>query len=81
MKVGYSHSLVPVQGIRKMRAAGNLAARALMYGGSLVRPGMTTDEIDKAMHKWVLCGCCVGAVWVLCGSGGSNANACASFNA
>jgi methionine aminopeptidase len=28
-----------------------LAARALTYGGSLVRPGVTTDEIDKAMHQ------------------------------
>jgi len=42
------------EGIRKMRAAGNLAARALSYGGSLVKPGITTDEIDKAMHKFIV---------------------------
>jgi len=52
-----------------MRAACNLAARALKYGGSLVRPGITTDEIDKAMHKWVLCGSGRCAEKVLCEHG------------
>lgn len=34
-------------GIIKMRAAGQLAARVLEEAGKLVRPGITTDEIDQ----------------------------------
>ena len=40
-------------GIAKMRAAGRLAARVLDFAGTLVRPGVTTDEIDKARRpRW-----------------------------
>ena len=38
------------QGIAKMRAAGALASRVLAAAGALVAPGVTTDEIDKAVH-------------------------------
>lgn len=41
-------------GITKMRAAGNLAARVLDFAGSLVRPGITTDEIDRAVHSMIV---------------------------
>lgn len=41
-------------GIEKMRASGNLAARVLMMAGSMVKPGVTTDEIDRAVHKMVI---------------------------
>ena len=37
-----------------MRAAGKLAARVLEYAGTLVKPGVTTDEIDKAVHKMII---------------------------
>ncbi len=37
-----------------MRASGRLAARVLEYAGSLVRPGLTTDEIDKAVHAMIV---------------------------
>ena len=41
-------------GIEKMRAAGRLAAQVLAHAGSLVRPGITTDAIDKAVHKMTI---------------------------
>ncbi|MFX0539385.1 type I methionyl aminopeptidase [Ornithinimicrobium sp. Y1847] len=40
--------------IERMRAAGRLAAQALALCGSLVRPGVTTDEIDRAGHEFLL---------------------------
>ena len=33
--------------IEKMRAAGRLTAQARKLAGSLVRPGITTGEIDR----------------------------------
>ncbi|GLJ07499.1 hypothetical protein SUGI_0068340 [Cryptomeria japonica] len=41
-------------GIHHMRNAGRLAASALEYARSLVKPGITTDEIDKAVHKMII---------------------------
>lgn len=37
-----------------MRAAGRLAAQVLEHAGSLVRPGITTDEIDRAVHRMTI---------------------------
>lgn len=42
------------RGIECMRASGRLAARVLKYAGSLVKPGLTTDEIDKAVHQMII---------------------------
>lgn len=39
------------EGQKRMRASGRLAAEVLEYAGTLVRPGVTTDEIDKAVHQ------------------------------
>eukprot|EP00250_Pteridium_aquilinum_P024327 c28924_g1_i1 orf=538-1641(-) len=41
-------------GIECMRASGRLAAQVLNYAGTLVKPGVTTDEIDKAVHKMTI---------------------------
>lgn len=41
-------------GIEKMRAAGRLAAQVRDYAGTLVKAGVTTDEIDKAVHKMII---------------------------
>lgn len=38
-------------GIKAMRASGLLAAQVLDAAGALVRPGVSTDEIDKFVHK------------------------------
>jgi len=40
--------------IVKMRAAGKLAARVLQHAGTLVKPGITTDEIDRAVHAMTI---------------------------
>ena len=40
--------------IEAMRVAGRLAAQALQLCGSMVRPGMTTDAIDRAGHEFLL---------------------------
>ncbi|KIZ06250.1 methionyl aminopeptidase [Monoraphidium neglectum] len=37
-----------------MRASCKLAAQVLQHAGSLVRPGVTTDEIDAAVHAMVI---------------------------
>ena len=39
--------------IEKMRAAGRLPAQARKLAGSLVRPGITTMEIDKAVRRFI----------------------------
>lgn len=41
-------------GLVKMRAACKLAAEVLNHAGTLVKPGVTTDEIDKAVHKMII---------------------------
>ena len=40
--------------IERMRVAGRLAAQALELCGSMVRPGVTTDAIDRAGHEFLL---------------------------
>lgn len=42
------------EGIECMRASCQLAARVLEYAGTLVKPSVTTDEIDKAVHKMII---------------------------
>lgn len=37
-----------------MRAAGKLAAKVLDAAGALARPGVTTDEIDEAVHNMTI---------------------------
>lgn len=39
--------------IEKMRAAGRLTAQARALAGSLVRPGITTLEIDREVRKFI----------------------------
>eukprot|EP00887_Chlorella_sp_A99_P000834 scaffold5.g834.t1 len=41
-------------GIERMRAASSLAAAVLEMAGGLVRPGVTTDEIDRAVHAMIV---------------------------
>ncbi|MGC5586084.1 type I methionyl aminopeptidase [Ornithinimicrobium sp. W1679] len=40
--------------VERMRHAGRIAARALQLCGEMVRPGVTTDEIDRAGHAFLL---------------------------
>lgn len=41
------------QEIQKMRRAGALAAKALQYAISLVKPGISTNYIDTKVDKWI----------------------------
>lgn len=43
-----------LQGVEKMRAACKLAAQVLQHAGTLVKPGITTDEIDVAVHDMIV---------------------------
>ena len=60
-----------------MREAGRIASAALRLGGSLVRPGVSTRELDRAMHKFILE---QGATPSFLGYGGFPATACISIN-
>ena len=37
-----------------MRDAGRISAQALLVGGEAVKPGVTTAEIDRKIHKFIL---------------------------
>ncbi|MGY3803654.1 type I methionyl aminopeptidase [Pigmentibacter ruber] len=40
--------------ILKMRAAGRLAAQTLRYAGELVKPGISTEAINQAVHNFIV---------------------------
>ena len=40
--------------IEAMRVAGRIAAQALAAGGAAVAPGVTTDEVDRVVHEFLL---------------------------
>ncbi|CAL9101587.1 unnamed protein product [Musa textilis] len=60
-----------------MRASGRLAAQVLEYAGTLVQPGITTDEIDKAVHRMIVDN---GAYPSPLGYGGFPKSVCTSIN-
>ncbi|KAL5099283.1 hypothetical protein RYX36_003610 [Vicia faba] len=65
------------KGIECMRASGRLAAQVLQYAGSLVKPGITTDEIDEAVHQMIIDN---GAYPSPLGYGGFPKSVCTSVN-
>lgn len=64
-------------GIARMRTSGRLAAEVLNYAGTLVKPGVTTDEIDKAVHEMIIE---AGAYPSPLGYGGFPKSVCTSVN-
>ena len=40
--------------IEAMRVAGRIAANALAAGGAAVAPGVTTDEVDRVVHEFLI---------------------------
>ena len=40
--------------IERMRVAGKIAAQALETGGKAVVPGVTTDEVDRVVHEFLV---------------------------
>ncbi|KAK3010391.1 hypothetical protein RJ639_011705 [Escallonia herrerae] len=65
------------KGISCMRASGRLAAQVLQYAGTLVKPGITTDEIDQAVHQMIVDN---GAYPSPLGYGGFPKSVCTSVN-
>lgn len=53
-EISKEHQIHDEEGIARMRAAGELAARVLEFAGTLVRPSVTTNEIDKAVHQMII---------------------------
>ena len=48
-----SHVQTP-ETIEKMRIAGRIAAQATQLAGEHCKPGVTTDEIDRVVHEFIL---------------------------
>src|ERR671921_30379 len=44
----------PPEIIEAMRVASRIAAQALQVGGEAVRPGVTTDEVDRVIHEFLV---------------------------
>lgn len=65
------------KGIECMRNSGRLAAQVLEYAGTLVKPGIKTDEIDKAVHQMIIDN---GAYPSPLGYGGFPKSVCTSVN-
>ncbi|MEA5137137.1 MAG: type I methionyl aminopeptidase [Candidatus Fimivivens sp.] len=63
--------------LQLMRKAGAITAAALHAGGAAVKPGITTREVDRVIHDYIV-GC--GAKPSFLGYGGFPASACISVN-
>lgn len=63
--------------IEAMRRAGRITAAARALAGEMVTPGVTTREIDKAVHDFILSN---GATPTFLGYGGFPASVCISIN-
>ncbi|RDX80525.1 Methionine aminopeptidase 1B, chloroplastic, partial [Mucuna pruriens] len=76
-EIASEHQIHDSEGIAKMRAACELAARVLNFAGTLVRPSVTTNEIDKAVHQMIID---AGAYPSPLGYGGFPKSVCTSVN-
>ncbi|MCD8220223.1 MAG: type I methionyl aminopeptidase [Ruminococcus sp.] len=63
--------------LQKLREAGRIAARALEHAGNVIRPGMTTKQLDRSIHDFIVS---CGAVPTFLGYGGFPGSACISIN-
>ncbi|KAL6526156.1 Methionine aminopeptidase 1D, chloroplastic/mitochondrial [Orobanche minor] len=75
--IGSKPEIHDENGIECMRASGKLAAQVLQYAGTLVKPGMATDEIDQAVHQMIIDN---GAYPSPLGYGGFPKSVCTSVN-
>ncbi|KAK4263755.1 hypothetical protein QN277_029130 [Acacia crassicarpa] len=76
-EISSGYQILNSDGIAKMRAACELAARVLNYAGTLVMPSITTNEIDKAVHQMIVD---AGAYPSPLGYGGFPKSVCTSVN-
>ena len=60
-----------------MKKAGQITAEALLYAREAIRPGISTKEIDKKIHDFIVKS---GAVPSFLGYGGFPGSACISVN-
>jgi len=60
-----------------MRIAGRISAQALKMAGQMVRPGVSTAQIDREINKFIIS---QGATPSFLGYGGFPASACISLN-
>ncbi|KAJ1964896.1 hypothetical protein GGI12_001127 [Dipsacomyces acuminosporus] len=51
---GYEIPILAAEEIASMRVACAVARDALALGGSMVRPGVTTEEIDSEVHRFII---------------------------
>ncbi|MCM1523732.1 MAG: type I methionyl aminopeptidase [Ruminococcus sp.] len=63
--------------LEKMRKAGIIAGDALHFGGRSIKPGMSTHELNKIIHDYIVKH---GAEPSFLGYGGFPASACISIN-
>lgn len=63
--------------LEKMRKAGLIAANALHFGGQSIKDGMTTYELDKIIHDYIVKN---GAKPSFLGYNGFKGSACISIN-
>lgn len=63
--------------LKKMREAGQIAARALQLAGKSIKAGMTTKALDKIVHDYIIS---CGAKPSFLGYGGFTGSACISIN-
>ncbi|XP_047953399.1 methionine aminopeptidase 1B, chloroplastic-like, partial [Salvia hispanica] len=75
--IAEEHQIHDAEGLARLRAACELAARVVDYGGTLVRPSVTTNEIDKAVHQMIID---AGAYPSPLGYGGFPKSVCTSVN-
>jgi methionyl aminopeptidase len=40
--------------VKAMRESCRIAADALRYAGQILKPGMTSDDVDKAVHSFIV---------------------------
>lgn len=75
--IAKEHQIHDSEGLSRMRAACELAARVVDHAGTLVRPSVTTKEIDKAVHQMIID---AGAYPSPLGYGGFPKSVCTSVN-
>ncbi len=63
--------------IEMMKKAGRITGGALRHAGEMITPGMTTYELDKIIHRYIVSH---GAVPSFLGYGGFPGSACISVN-
>ena len=72
--------MIPIKSereIESMRRAGRITAAARALAGAMVKPGVTTQEIDKAVHDFIVS---QGAKPSFLGYNGFSGSACISVN-